>query len=90
MHRAVLSARPVDQRQALEVDSRRFLAGDYAGSPQFLLKTRGRIGKADKTYPVAVSNLHPALDTMGNLDGCLVSARMSAFEATSASAREGS
>lgn len=40
--------------------SRRFLAGDYAGSRQVLLETRGRTGKADKAYPVAVSDLHRA------------------------------
>lgn len=71
-------------RAALVVASRRFLAGDYAGSRATLLKTRGRTAKSDATYPVAVSDLHRALNTMGNLDGRPDSARISAFDATTA------
>ncbi|SEM00659.1 hypothetical protein SAMN05216382_3078 [Sphingomonas palmae] len=77
---------PPDQeiKAALVVASRRFLAGDYAGSRQTLLKTRGRTGKADAAYPLAVSDLHRALNTIGNLDGREDSARLSAFDATDA------
>ncbi|WP_298808961.1 hypothetical protein [uncultured Sphingomonas sp.] len=77
---------PPDQeiKAALVVASRRFLAGDYAGSRQTLLKTRGRTGKADAAYPLAVSDLHRALNTIGNLDGRSSSAQISAFDATDA------
>lgn len=77
---------PPDQeiKAALVVASRRFLAGDYAGSRQTLLKTRGRTAKFDQTFPVAVSDLHRALNTMGNLNGRPDSARISAFDATDA------
>jgi hypothetical protein len=77
---------PPDQeiKAALVVASRRFLAGDYAGSRQTLLRTRGRTAKADAAYPLAVSDLHRALNTIGNLDGREDSARLSAFDATDA------
>lgn len=77
---------PPDQeiKAALVVASRAFLAGDYSGARHVLLKTRGRTAKFDAAYPVAVSDLHRALNTMGNLDGRPDAARMSAFDATAA------
>lgn len=82
----IARACPPDQeiKAALVVASQAFLAGDYAGARRTLLETRGRNAKFDKTYPLPVSDLHRALNTLANLDGRPDAARLSALDATDA------
>lgn len=82
----IARACPPDQeiKAALVVASRAFLAGDYAGARRTLLDTRGRNAKFDKIYPLPVSDLHRALNTLANLDGRPGAARLSALDATDA------
>lgn len=82
----IARACPPDQeiRAALVVASQTFLAGDYAGARRTLLQTRGRTAQFDKTYPLPVSDLHRALNTLANLDGRPAAARLSALDATDA------
>ncbi|NIJ28635.1 hypothetical protein FHT00_000563 [Sphingomonas insulae] len=71
-------------RAALVYSTRQFLAGDYTAARQTLMKTRHRTAKFDAQYPVAVSDLHRALNSLANLDGHPDAARLSAFDATDA------
>lgn len=71
-------------KAALVYSTRQFLAGDYAAARQTLLKTRHRTAKFDTEYPIEVSDMHRALNSLANLDGRPTSARISAFDATDA------
>lgn len=71
-------------KTALVYATRQFLAGDYASSRQTLLKTRHRTAKFGAKYPIEVSDLHRALNSLANLDGRPDSARLSALDAADA------
>lgn len=71
-------------KAALVYATRQFLAGNYAASRQTLLQTRHRTAQFDAKYPMEVSDLHRALNSLANLDGRPDSARLSALDATDA------
>lgn len=71
-------------KAALVLATRQFLAGDYGGSRGTLLVSRHRNARFEKTYPLEISDLHRALNSVSNLDGRPDSARISAFDATDA------
>ena len=71
-------------KAALVYATRQFLAGDYASSRQTLLETRHRTAKFDAKYPMEVSDLHRALNSLANLGDRPDSARLSALDATDA------
>lgn len=71
-------------KAALVYANRQFLAGDYTPARQTLMKTRRRTAKFDSEYPMAVSDLHRALNSLANLDGHPDAARLSAFDAADA------
>lgn len=71
-------------KAAIVYATRQFMAGDYSGARDTLLESRRRNAGYATQFPVDVSNIHRALNTLSNLDGRPDSARISAFDATDA------